>query len=146
MAAARDKTDTFGEKLWAMFGAAAGVCRELLGSLLVLTPHSMGTERTVSHFNLIRSTHRLSMAKDTTNSRLLVALNGVGTASYDPRPAVAKFLSTKDRRDRSADPSVYAEREFVKKFFRSVGEVLSCHQTCSIPWGVLCLNVDSGKT
>ena len=48
---------------------------------------------------------------------------GVGTASYDPRPAVAKFLSTKDRRDRSADPSVYAEREFVKKFFRSVGEV-----------------------
>ena len=51
MAAARDKTDTFGEKLWTVFGAATGVCRELLGSLLVLTPHSMGTERTVSHFN-----------------------------------------------------------------------------------------------
>ena len=83
----------------------------------------MGTERAVSHFNMVRSSHRLSMTEDTVNGRLLISLNGVGTASYDPRPAVAKFLSSKDRRDRNADLSVYAEREFVRKFFRSVGEV-----------------------
>ena len=98
-----------------MFRAATGICKKLLGSLIALTPHSMGTERAVSHFNMVMSSHRLSMAEDTVNSRLLVSLNGVGTASYDPRPAVAKFLTSKDRRDRQADPSVYAEREFVKE-------------------------------
>ena len=55
MCAAREKANSPGEKLWAMFAAATGVCRELLGSLIVLTPHSMGTERAVSHFNTMLS-------------------------------------------------------------------------------------------
>ena len=32
------------------------------------------------------------------NARLLLALNGVGTASFDPQPAVARFLNDKARR------------------------------------------------
>ena len=123
MCGGRDAANSLGEKLWAMFSNSEGICKQLLGSFLALTPHSMGTERAVSHFNLIRSSHRLSMSEETVNSRLLVALNGVGTALYDPRPAVAKFLALKDRRNRSTDSSVYVGREFMKKFFRDGGDV-----------------------
>ena len=118
MCAARESVSSTGEKLLAMFKAASGTCKKLLGSFVVITPHSMTTERAVSHFNGIRSPHRLRMLTTTVNKRLLIALNGVGTAHFDPRPAVAKFLTLKDRRRREASTSVYSERGFVAKFFR----------------------------
>ena len=58
------------------------------------------------------------MSTDTINARLTIALNGVGTAYYDPRPAVVRFLSMKPRRGGEPDPTVYAQRDFAKKFFR----------------------------
>ena len=81
------------------FGRSCGQCLGLrqmfVGSCWALcwsSPPRAWAQSGLSHFKPIRSTHRFSMAKDTINSRLLVALNGVGTALYDPRPAVAKFL------------------------------------------------------
>ena len=55
--------------------------------------------------------------------RLLLSLNGVGTAPFDPRPAVARFLNDKARLEKVANLSVYTKRAFVSKFFRSYGNV-----------------------
>jgi len=39
-----------------------------------------------------------------------------GTAHFDPRPAVVKFLEKKDRRNKFP-AELYKDRQFVKKFF-----------------------------
>ena len=123
MCSARDGAATVGERLRKMFASATGTCQKLLGGFIVVTPHSMGTERAVSHFNSIRSHHRLNMSNSTVNARLLLAMNGVGTAEFDPRPAVAQFLNAKTRRERAPHLRVYTERAFVAKFFRNSGNV-----------------------
>ncbi|KAI0216946.1 F-box only protein 36 [Lamellibrachia satsuma] len=48
------------------------------------------------------------MGEDTRNARLMVALNGVGTAYFDPRPAVVKFLETA-RRCGAPDWDIYGQ-------------------------------------
>ena len=73
----------------------------------------------VSRFNVVRSTHRLSMQMDTVNDRLIISGNGVGTAAFNPRPGVAEFLRKKERRRRLPDPLKYKTRDFVKKLFRA---------------------------
>ena len=93
-----------------------------LGQVVTLVlssvPHSMAVERTVSHYNIIRSDKRLSMSLQSTNDRLLIALNGPGTADFDPRPAVAAFFRKKERRHREPELQLYRSRPFVQKFFR----------------------------
>ena len=84
-------------------------------------PHSMVVERTVSHYNLFRSQHRMSMSLQAANNRLLIALNGCGTASFDPRPAIAEFLIRKERRTRIPAFTDYKNRPFMAKFFRDSG-------------------------
>lgn len=86
--------------------------------VLSAVPHSMTVERTVSHYNIIRSDKRLSLSLQSTNDRLIIALNGLGTAFFDPRPAVAIFLQKKTRRYREPELQLYCERAFIKKFFR----------------------------
>lgn len=94
-----------------------GTFQKLLAAIYSLAPHSMQTERAVSHYNTVRSTHRLSTNLDTVNCRLAISMNGKGTAFYDPRPAVVKFLMS-DRRLKLPEPTTYKQREFVSKFFR----------------------------
>lgn len=93
----------------------AKTVQKLLAAIVTLSPHSMQTERIVSHYNTIHSDHR-PMKEATVNSRLLVSLNGGSIASYDPRPAVANFLKKKDRRMREPTEA-YKTREFAVKFF-----------------------------
>jgi len=57
--------------------------------------HASG-ENHLSHYNNIRSSHRLSMSLETVNDRLAISLNGAGTAHFDPRPCVAEFLIAKE--------------------------------------------------
>lgn len=102
-----------------MFVKAKGEFKFLLGAFLVSVPHSMGTERVVSHFNKVESLHRRSQDIDTVAQRLVVSINSIGTAHFDPRPAVVRFLTKKDRRFRPADFEVYKNCEFVRKFFRT---------------------------
>jgi hypothetical protein len=78
----------------------------------------MQTERIVSHHNIIVDDSRTCLATETINARLTIALDGVGTAHYDPRPAVVQFLKMKHRKSGEPDSAVYAQRAFVKKFFR----------------------------
>jgi hypothetical protein len=80
-------------------------------------------ERFIPNYNekTIYSTHdifRSSLGNDTVNDRLIISTNGTGTASYDPRPAVAEFLKKKSRRYREPDNELYTQRDFVAKFFR----------------------------
>lgn len=105
-------------RLRKMFVKSKGVFQWLLGVFLVTSPHNMGTERVVSHFNQVKSVHRQSTTEETIRKRLTISLNGVGTARYDPRPAVIRFLQSKDRRFRVSDPELYQNHDFVKKFFR----------------------------
>ena len=78
----------------------------------------MGIERVVSHYNKLKSIQRASLSSETVNDRLMISINGVGTAGYDPRPAVAAFLQKKDRRSRQPQTDIYQQREFIQKFFR----------------------------
>ncbi|KAF0709273.1 Uncharacterized protein FWK35_00027104 [Aphis craccivora] len=78
----------------------------------------MTTERVISHYNQIETNHKISLLEETINYRLYVSLNGVGTAHYDPRPAVLAFLNKKERRYREPDLTTYKHRDFINKFFR----------------------------
>ena len=55
------------------------------------------------------------MNSETINARLHIALNGMGTAHYDPRLAVVHFLSARNRREREPSVEIYSRRDFVKK-------------------------------
>ena len=94
---------------------------KIFAGIMSLSLHSMQTERIVSHHNIVASDARVSMTDDTIISRLFIALNGIGTAYYDSRAAVANLLGAKERRNREPDFETYSRRQFVKKFFRKDG-------------------------
>lgn len=48
---------------------------------------------------------------------MCIALNGTGTAFYDPRPAIAKFVEAKNRRRKLPDEEAYRDKPGVKKVF-----------------------------
>ena len=96
---------------------SCGLLRKLLAAFLTLTPHSMATERTVSHYNNVKITQRASLQPKTINSIMHISLNGRGTAFFDPRPAVLEFLKRKERRNRQPSNELYQNRDFIKTFF-----------------------------
>ena len=107
-------------KLRQLLPVTTGSVQKVSASLAYMRPHSMQTERIVSHHNLVVDNHHTSMGEDTRNARLMVALNGVDTAYFDPRPAVVKFPE-KTRRCGAPDWDIYGQREFVRKFTRETG-------------------------
>ena len=117
-----DTTDVgcqYSVRLRQMFQKSTGQFKFLLGALLVSTPHNMGTERVVSHFNRAVSIHRRATSIETESRRLAISINSPGTATFDPRPAVVKFLTRKERRFHPADLELYKNCPFVNKFFRT---------------------------
>lgn len=73
----------------------------------------------VSDYNQIKTSHKISLLKETINNRLLISLNGIGTAPLWPKAsAVIEFLNKKGRRYREPDLSIYQNRNFVCTFFR----------------------------
>ena len=93
------------------------VLNKLIKIFLVTSPHSMLSERAVKCHTLLKTDPRSSMSRKSVNSRMCIALNSSGTANFNPRPAVARFLTVTDRRNRNPEFGRYANREFVKKFF-----------------------------
>ena len=73
-------------RLRQLLPVTTGSVQKVLASLACTSPHSLQTERIVSHHNHVVDNHRTSMGEDTRN-----ALKGVGNAYFDPRPAVVKF-------------------------------------------------------
>lgn len=66
---------------------------------------------------ILKTNKQSSYSREAINSRMYIALNGTGTALFDPRPAVAKFLESKERRRKLPDPDLYKSQEFIQKFF-----------------------------
>lgn len=86
---------------------------------MALAPHSMQVERIISSYNLIDDNMRASLLSDTIDERLIIALNGDGTAGFDPRQAIGRFLGRKQRRYKEPTSCIFKEREFIRKFFRT---------------------------
>ncbi|ESN94266.1 hypothetical protein HELRODRAFT_164073 [Helobdella robusta] len=97
----------------------SSLLNKLVQTFLITCPHSMITERVISCHTELKSDLRSSMSRNTVNDRLCIALNAIGTANFDPRPAVADFLSSKTRRSTLPDDELYRNWEFVKKFFNT---------------------------
>ena len=114
-----DTGTVYALKLRKMTQASQSIMKMFLASFLTLTPHSMATERVVSHYNNIKSVKRSSLHQETINGVMNISLNGIGTAYYDPRPAVFTFLKKKDRRNAQPCSVLYKQRDFVRKFFQS---------------------------
>ena len=106
-------------KLRKMKQASYGLLRKFLASFLTLTPHSMATERAVSHYNKVKTSGRASLKTESINHYTYVSLNGKGTAFYDPRPAVSEILKRKQRRNTKPSAEIYKERDFVKTFLKN---------------------------
>ncbi|KAL4148449.1 hypothetical protein QTP88_002689 [Uroleucon formosanum] len=95
----------------------SSIFSKLVQSFISLTPHSAGPERAVSLHTTLKTSKQSSYSREAINSRMYIALNGIGTALFDPRPAVAKFLESKERRRKLPDPDLYKNQEFIQKFF-----------------------------
>lgn len=108
-------------RLRQLLPVTTGLVQKVLSAIATLSPHSMQTERIISHHNLVVDDHRTGMKSNTINARLQIALNGVGTAHYDPRMAIVHFLSSRNRREREPNVDSYSKRDFVQKFFRKEG-------------------------
>ena len=104
-------------RLRKMIDVSYGYLKMLLGAFLVVTPHSMATERVVSHYNRVKTYDRSSLKQSTINNILHISLNGSGTSFFDPREAVAEFLKRKTRRNSTPDAKLFKDREYMKKFF-----------------------------
>ncbi len=102
-----DQGTYYALKLRKMAQSSSGLLRKFLASFLCLSPHSMATERAVSHYNNIKTTQRSSLSQESINNTMHISLNGVDTANYDPRPAVNTFLQIKDRRDSCPNELTY---------------------------------------
>ena len=114
-----DSGTVYALRLRKMTQASCGILKKLLASFLALTPHSMATERVVSHYNNIKTSQRSRLKESTINTIMHISLNGKGTALHDPRPAVFAFMTKKNRRNTEPDKELYKEREFVRKYFRN---------------------------
>jgi len=57
-----------------MYTNSTGVLQYLLGSFLVVSPHSMGTECVVSLHNKLKSIQRASLFNETGNDRLIIIM------------------------------------------------------------------------
>ena len=97
---------------------------KLVQTYLLLTPHSIAPERVISHHNNIKSQIRSTLSRQTINRRLIISINGLSIAFFDPREAVAKFMTSKNRRNRTPDYELYTNREFVKRFFANDNNLL----------------------
>ena len=75
----------------------------------------MATERVVSHYNQVKTddTWQSIFEQATINNILQISLNGIGTASFHPREAVAEFLK---RRNSQPDTELFKDREYMNFF------------------------------
>jgi hypothetical protein len=108
---------TLSDKVHFLAMKGSGCLSKLAAAFIVVSPHSMLTERAVSHQNIIKSVHKGGMTLTGVHQRTFISLNGIGTAFYDPRAAVSKFLLKCERRYREPVREVYEKRAFVCKFF-----------------------------
>jgi hypothetical protein len=87
--------------------------------MVVISPDSMTVERSVSTYNILYSKLRTTTNQKTLNDRMIIAWNGVPTASYDPRPAVVSFLNKKERRNARPCLDTYKKEILLQNFLEN---------------------------
>ena len=105
-------------RLRKMIQVSQGLLKTLLASFLAVTPHSMATERVVSHYNRVKTEDKACLKQTTINNVLQISLNGKGTVLFDPREAVAEFLKRKSRRNSQPDTELFKDRVYMRTFYR----------------------------
>ncbi|KAE9527914.1 hypothetical protein AGLY_012738 [Aphis glycines] len=93
---------------------------KLVQTYISITPHSCGPERAVSCHTILKTNKQSNYSREAINSHLYIALNSSGTAHFDPRPSVARFLQKKQRRYKLPDEQAYKDHFYIKKFFEEV--------------------------
>ncbi|KAL4141599.1 hypothetical protein QTP88_004215 [Uroleucon formosanum] len=94
--------------------------------LKISTPNTLfsklvcGPERAVSCHTVLKTNKQPNYSREAINSHLYIALNSSGTAYFDPRPSVARFLQNKQRRKKLPDKQAYKDHFYIKKFFEEV--------------------------
>jgi len=93
---------------------------KLVQTYISITPHSCRPERAVSYHTILKTNKQSNYSMEAINSRLYIALNSSGTAHFDPRPSVARFLQKKQRRYKLPDEQAFKDHFYIKKFFEEV--------------------------
>ena len=99
------------------------ILNKVVQAFIVTAPHSMQTERAIKCHTQFKTDLRNSMSRETVNCRMIIALNSSGTAYFDPRLSVAKFLTSKNRRNKFSDEGRCVDRNFTKHFFQEVNSL-----------------------
>lgn len=119
--APRNITDFTGKLFYYLkISASNTLFSKLEQTYISLTPHSCEPKRAVSCHTILKTNKQSNYSRETINSRLYIALNSSGTAHFDPRPSVARFLEKKQRRYKLPDEQSYKDHLYVKKFFEEV--------------------------
>ena len=88
---------------------------ETLARILVCKPHAADCERLISAYNRLKSTFRSRLDRKTIVDYLYINVNMPTLSNFDPRPAVLKWLSDKERRHRET-PKVSKQQWFKTVF------------------------------
>lgn len=77
-----DKNAMYSLKLRTIAAKTDGILQKLCVALLIICPHSVSTTGVVSDYNQIKikTSHKISLLKETINNRLLISLNCIGKA------------------------------------------------------------------
>lgn len=97
--------------------------QKIVWSFSLVDSPQHGYGKVVSHFNTIRSPQWMSTKGVTANDRLVIAENGAATVNFDPRPAVARFFTKRQHRQRTPNNDSYQNREVLSRRW--------WHLTCS---------------
>jgi len=95
--APRNITDFTGKLYYLKISTPNTLFSKLVQTYISITPHSCGPERAVSCHTILKTNKQSSYSREAINSRLYIALSSSGTAHFDPRPSVARFLQKKQR-------------------------------------------------
>jgi hypothetical protein len=96
---------------------------ETLARILVCKPHSGDCERIISAYNRLKSTFRANLDCETIVHYLYINVIMPKLSNFDPRPAVLKWLTDKDRR--RSDTAKVAKQQWFKTVFNDGQE--SCY-------------------
>lgn len=87
-----------------------------LARIAAAKPHSADVERLISCNNILKDSHRCSLDVETENLYLYVYFNMPDLESWDPRPAVVKWIETKERRNKKTEKA--QEQRWFKGIFQ----------------------------
>ena len=92
----------------------------VLSRIIVCKPHSADCERSISAYNLLKTTNRSCLNRQTISNYLHININMPPLSAFDPRPAVLKWLKLKNRRVKETPKA--NEQEWMKSVFYMTSE------------------------